>query len=1341
MDSKGNVEKKIAFEDLSKEELIKKCKTFLIIVQKAKQSKSLLQEEIDNLKAKLELTNHEKIPSAVDEIIQNFTEQKLNLVSTIEDLKMKNDSLVTNLNQFKEEKRRLETELDKIDNENVVFKKQVTRLTDENEQLISHLESLEKQIEELNKIGLEQRNQLLELEESNMNLQNNAKHCEKVQELEKMLSISLEEIKRLKNLKNNTQVDIPMVSIEDSFVKKGEDFDIQMLTERNGKLMDKLKCYHTKIVKLAVQVKHLKADKEEILDQFKIYTQQVRDWKDKLNIASNNLLLIVKTCEKENEELKKCNQHLEDLNTRFMEQLEAHKTDDEKSKEIEEIDNLKIKNLKLGEELDISKQNLHEVSVANEMLINKAKEENINLTQQLEALNSEKDELQIHIQQLEQCNKLDEVARERDSYEKIVCSKNEQINSFKVQIQNLEMEISKCSVEKAELTDRITELHEIEDHQRKCIFDLEEKIKKFSTELENSQKLNEVILKLSHEIKTLTESNLSLREQIETYKEREKNNKHECLNASIQTFENFSSLEEYKHEIIISKEENAQLLLEMNEMNLELKLRGENISKLEALCEELKKNNNIYETQANINVDNITEKEEIILALRDEIKLLKLELSNLNMNEKHEEIAKLKSEIDTLNEKINFYNETNNYAESDMMSTSTISRTDEIERMKDLEGSWEEKYSKLRNLAIKLKAKLKEHMSELKKEKAEKMELQLELNNYNDKMKTLQSQNAKLLEDIDEYHKRCQNYSTNSETEKENLKMMEKQLSELNIEIDNLKQEKSNTENWKKQIALKVQALRKELEEKDASRKEYEMKISKLNADLEIKEESLKLEMENHKQTKNSLQHFTYENKKNTVLNLEMQDYEKSVRDLSQKLEKKNDYITKLKGQVESQKGSISTLRDQICILEDKIRIYENDLESALSETILYKKKTAELEKDVQLKEDEILNLNQQLESTRSQIEELSTELSKDIAERQKTINTLREEKEVIYLENLNSQQTTRQLHQKLSLKEQELLTISKEYDNYKIRAQSVLWQNQNRDIGLEEKLNDNVSSLTSQVESLHSEIKELSNRIGYLQKENDELQTLRDSSNSRYEEMYNQMSDYKSQYEQLMTKYNQALDDHNETVRSLKVHAETLGQCYRQQLSDQEVRHNREIVELQSKIETSPTPAEILLPTLPSMLREEGEGSESVESMSNIPVPLEKLLSDVEDQKVHILKKQLNEHESKLSHLTELLADTEQDLVKHVQMNKVLKEEIRRHQRAVEREKHAENMEYLKNVVFKFVTLNSGDEKSRLVPVLNTILKLSPDELRKLDMVAKGEASLRGWSSYLPVWNSPSKS
>ena len=37
--------------------------------------------------------------------------------------------------------------------------------------------------------------------------------------------------------------------------------------------------------------------------------------------------------------------------------------------------------------------------------------------------------------------------------------------------------------------------------------------------------------------------------------------------------------------------------------------------------------------------------------------------------------------------------------------------------------------------------------------------------------------------------------------------------------------------------------------------------------------------------------------------------------------------------------------------------------------------------------------------------------------------------------------------------------------------------------------------------------------------------------------------------------------------------------------------------------------------------------------------------------------------------------------------------------------------MEYLKNVVYKFLTFTNHEEKTQLLPVLTTMLKLSPDE------------------------------
>jgi hypothetical protein len=64
--------------------------------------------------------------------------------------------------------------------------------------------------------------------------------------------------------------------------------------------------------------------------------------------------------------------------------------------------------------------------------------------------------------------------------------------------------------------------------------------------------------------------------------------------------------------------------------------------------------------------------------------------------------------------------------------------------------------------------------------------------------------------------------------------------------------------------------------------------------------------------------------------------------------------------------------------------------------------------------------------------------------------------------------------------------------------------------------------------------------------------------------------------------------------------------------------------------------------------------------------------------------KEQLVVSECRIRHLSGLLSEAERDLAKLTQQNQVLKDEIRRQQRSVEREQHAQNFEYLKNVVLK---------------------------------------------------------
>lgn len=63
----------------------------------------------------------------------------------------------------------------------------------------------------------------------------------------------------------------------------------------------------------------------------------------------------------------------------------------------------------------------------------------------------------------------------------------------------------------------------------------------------------------------------------------------------------------------------------------------------------------------------------------------------------------------------------------------------------------------------------------------------------------------------------------------------------------------------------------------------------------------------------------------------------------------------------------------------------------------------------------------------------------------------------------------------------------------------------------------------------------------------------------------------------------------------------------------------------------------------------------------------------------------------------------------------------MRRLERNQEREKSVANLEYLKNVLLQFIFLHAGSEKQALLPVIHTMLQLSPEEKNKLSAIAHG--------------------
>ena len=74
----------------------------------------------------------------------------------------------------------------------------------------------------------------------------------------------------------------------------------------------------------------------------------------------------------------------------------------------------------------------------------------------------------------------------------------------------------------------------------------------------------------------------------------------------------------------------------------------------------------------------------------------KTEVYLQTLNEKDQKIESLEQELNRFE------------MQSEIASTSTVSRAEEIHRMKDVEDSLEERYNKLKTLAVKMKRKIAE---------------------------------------------------------------------------------------------------------------------------------------------------------------------------------------------------------------------------------------------------------------------------------------------------------------------------------------------------------------------------------------------------------------------------------------------------------------------------------------------------------------------------------------------------------------------------------------------------------------------------------------------------------
>ncbi|XP_065215211.1 GRIP and coiled-coil domain-containing protein 2-like [Planococcus citri] len=829
-----------------------------------------------------------------------------------------------------------------------------------------------------------------------------------------------------------------------------------------------------------------------------------------------------------------------------------------------------------------------------------------------------------------------------------------------------------------------------------------------------------------------------------------------------------NTFDNVKQSIALSNEE---VIKEMQEVNSELKNRSETIFVLNQQIDELKKENvnlsqSLAEREKLVNNLNdqvsdqqavITESELRINSINDEIKKRNDELSGLTeilentkalLRSKDETISALENEISKSKD--------NQAADGDVSSMGNISRTEEVSRLRDVEDSFEERYMKLRCIAVKMKKNIADLNQQLKNEKTQCNAIQSKLNVAIEQAMRNQALQEECDRITDELELKTKEITELKKIIVEADKKGEKaESSSKQCEI--LSTQKNDLEMEMKALNSMVDQLKKEKFAEETMKKEMEKEVQKLKQKVKENEDSLK-------KTQNDLEQANLEVRKRGTLTLEMRDYEKTISDLNEKLKSKNATVDELNEKVKSCAESNVSLVERIKGLEEQISSFGASSKVADEQILNLNRIISTQEKDLETKNNTLKQLKQNVEEEKSQNESLTLQLAELTVETNSLKERLKSIQESSNIQLKVSQSKMKILEEHLKKKESEFEKLKEDFEAYKIRAHNVLQKHKN-----ENNSNNNEGKLETKIKDLSQTVKELRKRLDDTLVDLDNHKTEMKLLEASKEKLHVRMKEIQEGF----VEKTKELDNTNVEFKSYKLQNETLMKCYKNeierwqsscqqleaQLEEEKSAKEREIADerkksvttLDEKKDDDVSPEKLdhrkhsknekpLPANHEEKVRKKSQNHElmSLEKLLKTDITEEHPSSEsnaaVEDTAE--LRKNIEKLESQVAYLNGILNESEKNAANSEQHVAWLKDVNKRLQKTIDRAPHLQNGEYLKNVVFNFFTFPDGEEKCKLITILETLLQLTPEEKNILSAIAKGERSEQkrssGFASFL---------
>ncbi|XP_044221228.1 GRIP and coiled-coil domain-containing protein 2 [Thunnus albacares] len=1010
---------------------------------------------------------------------------------------------------------------------------------------------------------------------------------------------------------------------------------------------------------------------------------------------------------------------------------------------------------------------------------------------------------------------------EKDKEFEIEASLKEEIGRMQMTVSTLELTVKDISAEKAELHQKLEEtLSGLSQAQEKREL-LGSKLATLQAQLEQetSEKHH-----LETKLNSLTEEAEEARNTISTLEENQseelKNTKEEVEELRIRIDElekerNLlkSSLEEAQGEVRLEEVQN-EFQARIRDLEQERNMLRNNLEEVVRDTEGLQKDlQDMKSVNEKISGENQNLQAQISLMSQEKEEEEKGEMENTEkerqelkeqLTEKDELISQLRSEMAALQDSAAQSASSDEHAAMEITKKTTLLEKEIKEK--------DEKMNKIKAVAVKAKKELDNSKKEVATLKEEVASLKAEREKVNSSMKDI-------IHGAEGYKNLQIDYDTQTEQldkEREKVEAAERQIAELTKRLSSAVTQTELLTSEKEDLLAGLETTRSTVRQLETQNQEFQRRSASLDRDLlaerAMKEQKMKelssatteveeltaqlrKQQQQSQQTAQELEQLRKEAQQNSLLDMEMADYQRLVKELNTKLSERDECAEELKAQINTLTQREETLKQEIEALKSQLDQGEEKTSKMKQLLVKTKKDLADAKKQESSLMVLQASLRGELEANQQQLESSKIEVCELTAERHRLQEQLKSALEQQQRSSSSLQQRINSLQQERDDAKAELTATAEEFESYKVRVHNVLKQQKSKTTtqsdGDSSKLER--EQLSSQLDQLRSRLVEsqqnLQSSTAELQQLQNEHDTLLERHNKILQENVSKEAELRERLLSVQSENVTLRTDLSQAQADLSSQIEAQRQTYREQLRKLQDEHRATVETLQGQLtrveeqlfnlqsqnssvsvqssrksdlqrrNTDQNQAGLglmALGDLQSMAREEGEGMETTENESPSPAltplpSLEQLLTSPDPKQEPFvwtleptkeeLSQKLNTATRSMEHMNTLLHETEATNAVLMEQITLLKSEVRRLERNQEREKSVANLEYLKNVLLQFIFLQSGSERQALLPVIHTMLQLSPEEKSKLAAIAQGEEEAAGsrgsgWTSYLHSWS-----